>query len=512
MKESRAIQTKLTLNRTKAESEEQLSKVFTRHMLQGKVHAALKVLEKSSNLGVATMNEATFAALQKLHPEAKDAAQPTLAQGEIPYFDPVIFSNIDEDSISKAALRTRGSAGPSGLDADQWRRMLVSKNYGETGKELRTAVAKMTRKLCTVEVVAQQTAGNSSLEAYIASRLVPLVKEPAGIRPIGIGEVLRRIVGKTIVGEIKPEIMESSGSLQLCGGQKAGCEAAAHAMREIFESEETDAVLFIDASNAFNSLNREALLHNIKYLCPPMATYLSNCYRTPARLFVTGGKELLSAEGTTQGCPMAMPSYGIGILPLLLLIKDNDVLLKHVAYADDIGGGSRLTNLRRWWDRVEQYGPMLGYYPKASKSWLVVKPEKEEEARRMFQGTGINITTEGRKYLGGYVGTREGAVGYVRGLQDEWLAQLEELSKIGQSEPQAAYAAFTAGFRHKVTYFIRTIPDLKEVLKPLDQMIDEKFIPAITEGHVLSADDRMNSPITSCSIGWIGNTGLGRDM
>ena len=186
--------------------------------------------------------------------------------------------------------------------------MLVSKNYGETGKELRTAVAKLTRKLCTVEVVAQQAVGNSSLEAYVASRLVPLVKEPAGIRPIGIGEVLRRIVGKTIVAEIKPEIMESSGSLQLCGGQKAGCEAAAHAMREIFESEETDAVLFIDASNAFNSLNREALLHNIKYLCPPMATYLSNCYRTPARLFVTGGKELLSAEGTTQGCPMAMSS------------------------------------------------------------------------------------------------------------------------------------------------------------------------------------------------------------
>ena len=115
-----------------------------------------------------------------------------------------------------------------------------------------------------------------SIEAYTASRLVPLEKEPAGIRPIGIGEVLRRIVGITIVAE-KPEIMESSGSLQLCGGQKAGCEVAAHAMTEIYDSEETDAVLFIDASKAFNSLNREALLHNIKSLCPPMAIYLNNC-------------------------------------------------------------------------------------------------------------------------------------------------------------------------------------------------------------------------------------------
>ena len=65
---------------------------------------------------------------------------------------------------------------------------------------------------------------------------------------------------------------------QLCGGQKAGCEAAAHAMRQIYEAEETDAVLFIDASNAFNPFSRQALLDNIRYLCPAIATYLSNCY------------------------------------------------------------------------------------------------------------------------------------------------------------------------------------------------------------------------------------------
>ena len=128
--------------------------------------------------------------------------------------------------------------------------------------------------------------------------------------------------------------MESSGSLQLCGGQKAGCKAAAHVMREIFESEDTDGVLFIDASNAFNTMNRKPLLHNIQYLCPPMSVYLKNCYSVPARLFVAGGNEVLSSEGTTQGCPLAMPGYGIGILPLLTKIKADDVNLKHVAYAD----------------------------------------------------------------------------------------------------------------------------------------------------------------------------------
>ena len=146
--------------------------------------------------------------------------------------------------------------------------------------------------------------------------------------------------------------------------------------------------------------------------------------------------------------------------------------------------------MRQWWDKIVQFGPYLGYFPKATKSWLVVKPEKLAEATTMFAGTNVNITTEGRKYLGGFVGTREGAEKYVAELVEEWVEQMRELTRIAKVEPQAAYSSFTAGFRHKTTYFMRTIPNLEEVLKPLDDIIDNSFIPAITEGRVLSADDR----------------------
>ena len=69
-------------------------------------------------------------------------------------------------------------------------------------------------------------------------------------------------------------------------------QAAAHAIRDIFEEESTDAVLLIDASNAFNTLNREALLHNIPYVCPSLTTYVKKCYVKPSRLFIAGGKEI----------------------------------------------------------------------------------------------------------------------------------------------------------------------------------------------------------------------------
>lgn len=87
--------------------------------------------------------------------------------------------------------------------------------------------------------------------------------------------------------------------MQVCAGQKSAGEAAIHAMRNIFEADETTgASLLVDASNAFNSLNRAGALNNIRVLCPLIATYAINTYRALARLFVVGGSELKSAEGT----------------------------------------------------------------------------------------------------------------------------------------------------------------------------------------------------------------------
>ena len=76
-------------------------------------------------------------------------------------------------------------------------------------------------------------------------------------------------------------------------------------MKEIFHADSTDGVIFVDAFNAFNNLNRRVALVNIQYLCPAVSKILINCYRDSANLYV-GGTTLLSREGTTQGDPLAM--------------------------------------------------------------------------------------------------------------------------------------------------------------------------------------------------------------
>ena len=321
----------------------------------------------------------------------------------------------------------------------------------------------------------------------MACKLIPLDKNP-GLRPIGIGEILRRIIGKTIMMNVKQEVSKSVGSLQTCAGQEAGIEATIHAMREIFEDESNEGIILVDASNAFNSVNREAFLHNIKIICPPLAIFTNNCYSINARLFVIGGYELTSKEGTTQGDPIAMAVYAIAIIPMILMLVEtydelnNTNPTKVVGYADDIASAGKIKKLKNWWYKVCELGPKFGYFPESKKSWLIVKPEKLEEAKKEFGETMINITTEGRRYLGGSVGSDEFKNVFAEEKILDLTRQIEKLSQIAMYEPQAAYSAFFFGFKHKITYLMRSLPNISKELEKLDEIISRKFIPAITGG------------------------------
>ena len=87
-------------------------------------------------------------------------------------------------------------------------------------------------------------------------------------------------------------------------------------MRQIFDDTNSQVVLFVDASNAFNNLNRQTVLHNILLNCPSFAKVLINTYRNDSQLFADG-ETLFCMEGMTQGEPLAMAMYAIDTLPLI---------------------------------------------------------------------------------------------------------------------------------------------------------------------------------------------------
>ena len=82
-------------------------------------------------------------------------------------------------------------------------------------------------------------------------------------------------------------------------------------MYVIYEDETCEAVLLMDASNVFNSISRNVFLHNVTIICPAIAIYVKSCYSLYSRLFIIGGNEIRSCEGTTQGHPIAVAVYAI---------------------------------------------------------------------------------------------------------------------------------------------------------------------------------------------------------
>ena len=188
------------------------------------------------------------------HPALTPAESAALITGEIPQdIDPIFFAAIDGELIRKNTIRTSGSAGVSQQENNLWHKMVS--NHKESSVALTNAIASVARRLSTEFV------DTSALEALLANRGVAIDKCP-DLRPVGVGEMVRRIIGKSVMAVTGSKVQEAVGALQLCSGHPVGVESTIHAMRGFITDDDSDGILLIDADNA--------ALWNIQYTCPSM--------------------------------------------------------------------------------------------------------------------------------------------------------------------------------------------------------------------------------------------------
>lgn len=502
--EGRTIQKHLKRLKSGPRCEAQLARAFAKLMFKGKIKAALRLIAEESSGGILHVGDVVpsgsptpqtvLDVLKSKHPSRQQLNPDSIIHSPIlpEPVHPVLYDRIDASAIRSAALHTEGAGGPSGVDAYGWRRLCTS--FQAASADLCHSLALMARRLCCVFVDPQ------ALRPFLACRLVALDKNP-GVRPIGICETARRIIAKAILFVTGDDIKEAAGTVQLCAGQTAGIEAAVHAMKISFESEDTEAALLVDASNAFNSLNRQAALHNIRSICPSIATALINTYRGDTELFVDGST-LISEEGTTQGDPLAMPMYALALLPLTQRVNQ---VVRQTWYADDATATGRALDLRDWWDSLVAHGPALGYNVNPAKTCLITKQCHHSAVLAAFSGTGVQISPVGKLHLGAALGSPEFITSYVNRKVDQWTKELLVLSKIAISQPHAAYSAFTHGLASKWLYLARTIPNLEGLFQPLEDMIRSRFIPALT-GRSAPSDQERDLLALPCRLGGIGLT------
>ena len=210
--------------------DEHTSYVFAKMMMEGKVRSAMRWLTSRSGGGVLDPNDEipdsktkskkrVLDVLKEKHPAAqcsKDEAR--IHMDSLPELETVTITSA---YIEKFARSMYGGAGPSGTDSEHWKDVFL--RFGAHSSSLRDEVAALTTK------IANEIVPWSQIRALMSGRLIALDKCP-GVRPIGIGECLRRIMCKCVADATKKDLEEVCGAQQLACGLKSGIEGAVHAI------------------------------------------------------------------------------------------------------------------------------------------------------------------------------------------------------------------------------------------------------------------------------------------
>ena len=148
------------------------------------------------------LNDKTKNEMASKHPSAEPAHPEALLSGPVPpSLHPVFYDALNGELIKKCTLRTKGSAGVSQQEDNLWHKMVTGHKEGNSA-QICNAVASVARRLATEYV------NPEGLEALLANRGIALNNNP-GLRPVGVGEMVRRIIGKAVMSVTGEQVQKS---------------------------------------------------------------------------------------------------------------------------------------------------------------------------------------------------------------------------------------------------------------------------------------------------------------
>jgi hypothetical protein len=290
--------------------------------------AAAKAVQSLGSKGVHDPNDPEVVKrLQKLHPQADALIVGDLPSNLTPFLEGGAIAW--EDLIRESIRKTRkGSApGPSGLRMGHLQDALRRPGRGA---RLITAIA----HLAAAWVAGQIPPAHSKF--WCGANLTPLEKPDGGVRPVAVGETLRRLVGKALLktGTARSQVAKLAPT-QVGVGVANATESVAMGVQSLVRQLEGNwAVLQVDFSNAFNTMDRHHLLQQTQERAPALYNFMLFAYGEQAPLYC-GNNVLWSQTGTHQGCPLGPVGFALGLQPLALKIRQECALVWGVWYLDD---------------------------------------------------------------------------------------------------------------------------------------------------------------------------------
>ena len=240
--------------------------------------------------------------------------------------------------------------------------------------------------------------------AFRIATITALNKRKTGLRPIDVGEVIRRLIAKWIPKEAATDAVKLFGAKPLGVDVRGDAESIVHATKKTFErmmkGTKSGGVLQTDFGNAFNSVKRRHLLGSTKVLMSSLMSFTSFCYSKQNDLFLNTST-VDSQSGVQQGDPLGPILFSLAIWPLINKIESK--LPNHWKYCwyldDGIIAGTEI-ELCESLEILSKLGQKFGLELRKDKCalWLIESMTKVDSLIKMNCVDGI-------EFLGAAIGS-----------------------------------------------------------------------------------------------------------
>ena len=324
-----------------------------------------KAIQSLSSVGLASPSGDVLEAMRSKHPSA-----PPPSPFSSPAPSPVQVSSVE---VVKA-LRSfpSGSApGPTCLRASHLMEAVFCPSPDRSSYALQGLVG-------VVNLLCRGCVAPSVRPHLCGATLLACQKKGGGLRPIAVGEVLRRLTSKCVSRAVHAESISALSPLQVGVGIPHGCEAIVHSVVSLLNDStfppDSRFLLLVDFSNAFNSTDRKCLFDEARSRIPSMSAWLECCYGSQPLLHL-GKDTIFSCCGVQQGDPLGPLGFSLVLQPLLERIQQEAPgLLMNAWYLDDGTLCGSLSDLCTALDIIEAEGPSRGLHLNRGKSLLIVPP------------------------------------------------------------------------------------------------------------------------------------------
>ena len=137
----------------------------------------------------------------------------------------------------------------------------------------------------------------------------PLVVVGVG-RGIVVGDVLRRLVGRTMAKQVTQEVEAATSPFPYALSTRFGCECVAHVLQTLTELDEDATIVSVDGIGAYDLISRKAMLDGLLSVegGQQLLPFVRSFYGAPSTYLwedeMGTNHRILQGEGGEQGDPL----------------------------------------------------------------------------------------------------------------------------------------------------------------------------------------------------------------